>query len=278
MKIDFHTHIYPDQIAGSTLEKLAGNYELKPYTNATASGLRASMEEAGIQISVVLPVITRVGQVQSINRFAREITPQSFNHSVGQILSFGAVHPLSGYYKEELKMVKELGLKGIKLHPEYQQLYIDDIHMLRLISYAVELGLVIVIHSGSESDREQKLHCLPRMARRMLNEVQPEKLVLAHLGGFREWEETMEYLAGENVWLDTGFVAGHMPAGQVEMLIRAHGAHRILMASDSPWNGQKDTVDFINGLSLTEKEKQLIFSENALRLLDLTIDEVDSVK
>ncbi len=275
MMIDFHTHIYPDPIAGSTLEKLAGNYDLKPYTNATASGLRASMEEAGIQISVVLPVITRVGQVQSINRFAREITPQTFDHSVGQILSFGAVHPLSEHYKEELQMVKELGLKGIKLHPEYQQLYIDDIPMLRLISYAVELGLVIVIHSGSESDREQKLHCLPRMARRMLHEVQPEKLVLAHLGGFREWEETMEYLAGENVWLDTGFIAGHMPADQVEMLIRAHGAQRILMASDSPWNGQKDTVDFINSLSLTGEEKQMIFSENALRLLDLTIDDVD---
>ena len=273
MKIDFHTHIYPDRIAGSTLEKLAGNYGLKPYTDATVSGLKASMEEAGVHISVVLPVITRAGQVQSINRCAREVTPEAFDHSVGQILSFGAVHPLSEHYKEELKMVKALGLKGIKLHPEYQQLYIDDISMLRLISYASELGLVIVIHSGSESDREQTLHCLPRMARRMLHEVQPKKLVLAHLGGFREWEETMEYLAGENVWLDTGFVAGHMPADQVEMLIRAHGADRILMASDSPWNGQKDTVDFINGLSLTEKEKQMIFSENALGLLGLTIHD-----
>ena len=39
-------------------------------------------------------------------------------------------------------------MKGIKLHPDYQDTYFNDIRYKRIISYATELGLIISVHAG----------------------------------------------------------------------------------------------------------------------------------
>ncbi|MCA5964652.1 hypothetical protein LC724_36370 [Blautia sp. RD014234] len=77
MIIDFHTHIFPDKIAGATIEKLSKASDSPAYTDGTKDGLKRSMEESGVDISVVLPVVTKPQQFSSINRYAREITRKS---------------------------------------------------------------------------------------------------------------------------------------------------------------------------------------------------------
>lgn len=271
--IDFHTHIFPDAIAAPAITKMENRFQLKAVADGTLDGLRRSMEGAKIQISVNLPVITRVEQFESLNRFAREITPEAFDDSCGQVLSFGAVHPDSSRYREELRQLKEMGFRGIKLHPDNQEIFIDDPQMLRVIDYASELGFVIVVHSGSEQEFPTEIHCPPKRAAEMLRRVRPQRLVLAHLGGFKEYEESMEYLAGQDVYLDTGFIAGHLEAEKAKTLILTHGADRILMGSDSPWDGQRESVEFIRNLGLSREDTQNILYRNALKLLDLKIEE-----
>lgn len=89
MIIDFHTHIFPDKIAGATIEKLSKASDSKAYTDGTKDGLQKSMEESGVDISVVLPVATKPQQFLSINRYAREITPEQFRGG-GEFLSLAA--------------------------------------------------------------------------------------------------------------------------------------------------------------------------------------------
>ena len=72
-------------------------------------------------------------------------------------------------------------MKGIKLHPDYQDTYFNDIRYKRIISYATDLGLIISVHAGQDPKCPDNIHCTPAMAEEVLNEVEPEKLVLAHM-------------------------------------------------------------------------------------------------
>ena len=66
MIIDFHTHMFPDKIAKGTLDFLESVCKTHPYTDGTSEGLKASTEEAGIDISVALPIVTKLSQFASI--------------------------------------------------------------------------------------------------------------------------------------------------------------------------------------------------------------------
>ena len=113
MVIDMHTHIFPEKIAAKTLELLAGRIHIEPYTNGMADGLAASAKAAGIDLAVILPVVTKPSQFESINKFALQFRE-------GPLYSFGGIHPASETYKEQIRQMKDMGFTGIKLHPDYQ--------------------------------------------------------------------------------------------------------------------------------------------------------------
>lgn len=262
--IDFHTHIFPDKIAESTLHFLSGRCHTFPFTNGTSAGLKASTEEAELALSIALPVVTKPSQFDSINRFASQ-----FQGDDG-ILSFGGIHPDGADYKKELLQLKEMGFQGIKLHPDYQETFFNDIRYKRIISFASELGFIISVHAGLDPGYPECIHCTPKMAREVIEEVRPPKLVLAHMGGFMCWDEVEKELVGLDTWLDTAVVFGRIPDGQFIRICKNHGTDKILFATDSPWSGQKESVAYLSGMDLTEEEKRLILTENAKKLLTLS--------
>ena len=105
------------------------------------------------------------------------------------------------------------------------------------------------------------------MALEVLKETECDKLVLAHLGGFKLWNEVEEYLVGRNVYMDTAFIASYIDEEQFLRIVRNHGADRILFGSDSPWAGQKGCVDWINNQPLTVEEIENIFWKNVNNML-----------
>lgn len=262
MIIDFHTHIFPDKIAGRTLDYLSDIFGASPFADGTHTGLCDSMKKAGVDVSVSLPAVTKVSQVESINRFASAFTE-------GAVISFGGIHPECENYKEILKEIKNLGLKGIKLHPDYQDTYFNDIRYKRIISYATELGLIISVHAGQDPKCPDNIHCTPAMAEEVLNEVEPEKLVLAHMGGNELWSEVEERLVGRNVYFDTGVILDRMPQEQFLRMVREHGADRIVFGTDSPWADQKKFVEILKEMPLEEEERNQIFAGTAVKLLGL---------
>ena len=260
--IDFHTHIFPDKIAEKTLEFLSGRCHTVPYTNGMAEGLCKSTEEAGLELSIALPVVTKPSQFESINRFAQQFRGNN-------ILSFGGIHPDSADYKQQLRQIKEMGFQGIKLHPDYQETFFNDIKYKRILAFASELGLIVSVHAGFDPGYPECVHCTPKMAREAIEEVRPEKLVLAHMGGYQRWNEVEQELVGLDVWFDTAVVFGQISDEQFIRICRNHGTDRILFATDSPWSGQKESVTYFNNMDMTSEEKQLIFTENAKKLLTL---------
>ncbi|MFI3173158.1 MAG: amidohydrolase family protein, partial [Eubacteriales bacterium] len=178
MIIDFHTHTFPDFLAPKVIPKLEKSACIKAFVDGTMEGLKASMLEAGIDMSVVLPVATSPAQVETCNNSAQKINEEQAN----KIHSFGAMHPDYADYKVELKRVKEMGLKGIKLHPDYQQTLFDDIRYKRILECATELDLVTVVHAGLDIGLPDPIHATPQIIKNLIDDVYPEKLVLAHMG------------------------------------------------------------------------------------------------
>ena len=282
MIIDFHTHTFPDKIAAAAIEKLSGKSHSRPFSDGTAGALSQSTKKAGIDLSVVLPVATSTKQVPSINDYAAKTNETT--EATG-LLSFGCIHPDFPEWKEELSRISALGLKGIKLHPVYQDVDFDDPRYLRILERAGELGLIVVTHAGLDIGYPGVERCTPEMVLSAMKQVGSVKLVLAHMGGWRQWDKVEELLVGQPVWFDTAFSAGEITPledgyysaedlhmlGETDFLrmIRKFGTDRVLFGTDSPWSDQKASLDFIRALPLENSEKDALLGGNTRKLLRL---------
>ena len=263
MIIDFHTHIFPDRIAAHAISSLEQSGGITAKTDGTLPGLFSSMDQAGVDMSVILPVATKPAQFMNIQSFAESINEQYSD----KVMSFGGIHPDSANYRKQMNIIADLGFKGVKIHPDYQGVMIDDIRYLRIIEYASELGLIIITHAGVDIGFPDLVRCTPERALRVLQEVKPDKLVLAHCGGWGLWEEVIDTLAGESVYMDTAYSMGHISEELFVTLCRSHGVEKMLFGSDCPWGNPKRDLEAFLTMPLTAQEQELILHQNAERLL-----------
>lgn len=282
MIIDFHTHTFPSKIAEPVLQKLQHLSRSKPYTDGTSDDLRRSMQQAEIDLSILLPVMTNTGQVHKLNEAAARVNE---HWQETGLLSFGGIHPDTSDYREELAHVQDMGIRGIKLHPAYQDVDFDDIRYLRILDRASELGLIVLTHAGWDIGIPDHNYCTTAQIRRVMREVGPDKLVLAHMGGWADWDAVERDLAGLPVYFDTAFSTGDIEAAPgterrpeeshnltqeaVLRLARRLGTDRILFATDSPWSDQTRTLDFFRTAGFADAELADILANNAKKLLEL---------
>lgn len=279
--IDFHTHIFPDRIAERALGKLSAASHTRVFADGTADGLRASMTRAGVDLSVALPVATAAGQTAHINERAVEIHRRAAETGID---SFGAAHPDDPDWERELKKLKAAGVKGVKIHPPYQAVDIDDVRYLRILGKAGELGLTVVTHAGLDVGLPGDEQATPDKILRAVRAAGPVRLVCAHMGGWKRWDEVRGLLADTEALLDTSFSLDPMTPngdgypwreeelrrlddGEFLGMIRLFGADRILFGTDSPWEDQAEEVKRIRRLGLTEAEEAAVLGGNAERLL-----------
>lgn len=283
MIIDFHVHTFPAEISEKVLMKLSKASHTKYFTNGSRQNLLSSMNDASVTYSVNLPVMTRVDQVEKINHTLISEREKLFEQG---IITFGGMHPDYMDYKAELKRLKENGIKGIKIHPAYQNTDLDDIRFLHIIDYASSLGLIVLTHAGIDIGIYDHNYASVSHILHVLDTVHPDKFVLAHMGNWACWKEVEQDLAGADVWFDTAFAVGpvtqddaksgtpyiacNLSDEQFVRIVRKHGTNKILFATDSPWEGQKDYIERMERMPLSVQEKKQIFSENAVRLLQLS--------
>lgn len=283
MIIDFHTHTFPGKLSGKVVHKLGHMARISPFTDGSLEALLASMQRAGVEYSVTLPVMTNPEQVEKIN--SSIIRNQENLHRQG-LLAFGGIHPDYPDYRRELRRLRENHIPGIKLHPAYQNVDLDDLRMMRIIDCAAEEGLIVLCHAGIDIGIYDHNYCSVAHILKVIKEINPDKLVLAHMGNWAMWQDVERDLAGAPVWLDTAFSLGPITANpdvheppyrernlndeDFLRLVRKHGADRILFATDSPWQDQADYVRRIKALGLSSQEEKLILGENAIRLLKTT--------
>jgi predicted TIM-barrel fold metal-dependent hydrolase len=229
--IDFHNHVFPDSLAQRAMTTLYESIEglYKPRHDGTASGLLKQMDEAQIDVSVVLPVITKPSQLKATNEWAAELCSE-------KIICFGGIYPHTEDYKRDIDFVAGLGLKGLKFHAEYQGFVLDDAHMLKIYDYALSKNMILVHHAGFDPAFPAPFRTSPERFLNVANAMRGGVIVAAHFGGHDQWDEVERILAGSDIYLDTSMGFAYFDREQFLRIAKKHGAKRILFASDSPWS------------------------------------------
>jgi predicted TIM-barrel fold metal-dependent hydrolase len=309
MIIDIHVHAFPDKIAAKAIDSLEAVYGVKAFSDGTVGALLAHMAESGVDLSVIQAVSTAPRQVISINTWisglsqvSRECPDEGKRNTTNQalekldkassvpqypVIGFGTIHPRFEGYRDEIHRMKELGIRGVKLQPSFQQFYPDDERMFPVYEELIKAGLIILFHAGDEIKPAPIIYSTPQRLGRVLDAMQSEidnrgyrvqignkprgpiKIVAAHLGGYRMWDQVEEHLLGRDLHFDVSYVLGHLDTARATRIIRSHGIDRILFGSDFPFARQREAIQAISQLDVTQEEKEKILGENASRLLGL---------
>ena len=267
MIIDFHTHVFPEKISAKTVSLLAEKCGLSPFSDGTVQGLMSKMAQSGVDLSVVLPVVTSPKQFDSVNSFAVELN-SLYSKSTPGIISFGGIHPLCEDIPGKMKQIKGMGLLGVKIHPDYQETFIDDEGYEKILLAAKENDLIVVTHAGVDAGyRDKPVRCSPERVLRLIRKVPYSKFVLAHFGANELYSEGLSLIAGEDVYIDTALNLCEIGKDIFRKLVEKHGENRILFATDSPWSDQTRDIELIKSFELGKETEDKIFSQNARKLL-----------
>lgn len=261
--IDFHVHTFPDKIAANAISQLAAISGIIPSTDGTVDATIRLMKECGITGAAILNIATSPKQQTTVNNTAAKITSEYKNF----LFPFGSVHFEAENALDELDRIKELGLKGVKLHPDYQGFMIDDSRLFPIYDRCAELSLPIVFHAGYDCYSPDLIHAPPTLSVKVLKKFPRLKMVLAHFGGLNQWNEVEAELIGKDVWLDTAMCATYGDLTQIKKLILKHDSSRILFGSDCPWENPRNSLEFIIKMKLGDELTTKILYNNANMLL-----------
>lgn len=255
---DIHTHAYPEKVAGKAVAFLNHYYGVQCQGDGTIEGLKCSAREAGVSGLLVHAVATRPDQVENVNTW--------IGHEIGgNIYGFGTIHPGYANCEKEIARIKSLGLKGIKLHPDFQQYYADSPEMDKIYEIAESAGLPVLIHTGDKNTDYSSPWRVANIKKRFPRLT----IVAAHLGGYSEWDEAVKYLIGRDVYIDTSSSIWALGPERARKIIRAHDIDKILFGTDYPLVKQAGEIERFESLGLSEEEKDKIYWENAQRLLKI---------
>ena len=260
--IDSHCHIYPEKIASKAVAGTDGFYGVTSNGSGTVEDMLQSGKAAGIDHFIVQSVATTPKQVASINEFIAA----SVAESNGLLTGLGTLHPDSADQAADVRRLAELGLKGVKLHPDIQNFKIDDYRCLKIYELCEQEGLPILMHTGDyRYDNSNPNRLLP-----ILQIYSGLTVIGAHFGGWSMWEEASQKLSGiPNLYVDCSSTMGFIDLETTKRAIKNYGAERVLFGTDYPmWNPAKELEMFF-ALGLSEEENRMILSENAKRLFSI---------
>jgi len=238
--IDFHTHIFPSDMAAKTLEDM-NKRSIPSYTDGTLPGLIHSMDAAGIDISVVSRITTRPEQVESINEWLLS-TKQD------------GIHPLATWHpdlpvdEDHLKRLRDEGFKGFKLHPDYQGFIVDDKGMFPFYEAVQKERMFVLFHAGLDRGLPGPLNAPPERLVKIHEAFPDLTMILAHMGGEEIYDRTEKCVLGKDIYLDTSFILRKMPLNTLERFVNRHPIERFLFGTDSPWVDQNLDLKFFLSL------------------------------
>lgn len=260
--IDVHAHAFPDFLAPHAVSLLERKAGVTARLDGTVAALLASMDRAGIDQAVVCSIATEPRQFAAILAWSLGIAGP-------RLVPFPSVHPASAQAVEEVGRVAAAGFRGLKLHPEYQDFHADDPGLSEFYGAVRRAGLVILFHAGHDIGFPDSERSAPRRILQVARSFPGLRVIAAHLGGYRRWEEVAAHLLGSDLFLDTSYTLGHIPAELFRTIVDGHRADRILFGTDAPWVAQAEALREFRALKLDPAREGAILGGNARSLLGL---------
>ena len=257
---DIHTHVYPEEIAEKATESVRQFYQIRGAgMNGTASMLLEQGKKAGISKYLILPVAIRPNRVQGINDF---ILQQTKLHP--EFIGFGTVHAAMNSLGDEVHRIMDIGLRGIKMHPDSQRFHIDDPRLYPLYE-AIQGRIPVMLHMGDQ--RYDYSH--PVKLRKILDQFPRLQAIAAHFGGYSMQETAYELLKDTDCIFDVSSSMMFMEDGVPEKYINLYGAERMAYGTDYPlWDPVQEVERFLH-LKLKPEQIEQIAWKTAYRFLKL---------
>ncbi|MGQ9661799.1 MAG: amidohydrolase family protein [Kiritimatiellia bacterium] len=261
--IDFHTHAFPDALAQRAMETLlAETSDVTAYLDGRLGSLLGSMERSGIYSSVVCSIATKPEQFEKILAWSKSIVTE-------RIIPFPSVYPRDPQCVEHVRQVAACRLRGIKLHPYYQDFDMDDDLLVPLYATCTELGLIVVVHTGFDVAYPRVRRADPARIRNVLCRFPKLKLVATHLGAWQDWEAVDRLLIGKPIYMELSYSLPILGLERARAMLVRHPVEYVLFGTDSPWQDQQAAIENVRALGLGSAWERAVFYDNAARLLGL---------
>ena len=259
--IDFHTHAFPDSLAGRAIQTLISEApDVKAWLDGRLSSLISSMDQNNIENAVLCCIATKPSQFLPILNWCREIR-------CDRIIPFPSVHPADPQCLEQIDAIKQQGFKGIKFHPYYQDFYADQPGMYEIYQKCCDLNLMLVMHTGYDIAFPRIPRADPQRILKIISDFPKLKFITTHLGGWEQWDQVEKFLIGKPIYMEISFALEYLSAERARQMFLAHPPEYLLFGTDSPWTDQKTTLSLLRNLQLPEGLLNQILSGNASRLL-----------
>ncbi|MEA4832139.1 hypothetical protein SDC9_123048 [bioreactor metagenome] len=256
--IDVHNHIFPDKIALRAAENIRDYYGFSDMEgDGTSATLQNLARALNVRHFIISSAATKPNSVGTANDYIHEMT---FADPI--YIGLGTTHAGFADHKKELVRVKMMGLRGLKIHPDFQGFPINDERLFPAYDAASELDLPILFHVGDENSSLSEAKKL----RFVMDKFPQLTVIAAHMGGYKKKAEAEEYLVGTRAYFDTSEWHNYLKPDELLDMIRRHGIEKIMYGCDYPLNSPYTSAKALFNCDLTEKEKRLIFSGNAKKL------------
>lgn len=267
MKICFHSHCFPESLAPRAIVALAENAKpvgMAPHTDGTAAGTLRYLQSAGIDTALICNIATNPHQERKVNDFAIALAGE------GKLFSAGSIHPESEDPEGEMNRLWAAGIRGIKIHPDYVRVPVDDARYDRIFSLAEERGLFVVTHTGFDPVSPDRVHATAQGLLRVIQKHPGLNLIAAHMGGIGQTKEVLDLLVGTPIWFDTSLSAlREKEWGELRVILKEHPTDRILFGTDTPWSFPQKEIAFLEGSGLSQNALDSVFAKNAKKLLQI---------
>ena len=279
MIIDFHTHVFSPQIKKNRNKYIERDpcfailYSDPKAKMATAEELIAGMDEAGVDISVILNIgWTTHEMCLETNDYIID----SVSRSPQRLVGFCAVQPQSPKAAvAEIERCAKAGIRGVgEMRPDIQLFDLcDEVILAPLVEVLKEHQLLMLLHASEPIGHEYpgKGGITPDILYPFIAGFPDLTIVCAHWGGGLPFYALMPEVkkAIKNVYFDTAASPFLYTPEVYNQVIQLVGADKILFGSDYPLLAQSRLLNEIKALGLAEETKSLMLSANALRLLGI---------
>jgi hypothetical protein len=260
MRIDFHTYI--------------GHWPFRQLRGNTPAGLLEYMGRFGIDQVVVSNIN---GVFYKNTQPANEELAEAIKPFPGRFIPYAVINPSYPDSEYDLEIChRKLGMKGLRLYPQYHDYELTDPRLSKLLELARGLNLPVAFsrwlvderqHSWMDIGGQLSLDSLVPMIK-----DNPGTFVLLNVEADLIKDANLQALHDVDVYFDTVYATACVPGQSgydVLRLIKEFGADRFLFGSAYPFRDPISALirlEVINELDPAAKEA--IWSRNAQRLLN----------
>lgn len=258
MVIDVHAHIFPEKIARKATDNIGRFYGCSMAADGTVENLLA----LGRPIWGGSFCGALCGDHGEAGGFHQRFSRGAGASNPSRLIGFAALHPESNRIPQQVEEALQMGLTGVKLHPDFQEFHIDDEKAFPIYE-AIEGRMPLLVHTGDSRTEYSK----PWRLAKILDRFPKLNVIAAHFGGYSEWENGALSLALKNVYVDTSSSQFALTPHQVRELIDIFGADHVLFGTDYPMWNPGEELKKLALVPMTQEEREMILHGNMERLL-----------